>query len=65
MILNTFLQPLSNALIMKYRHLFTTWLSYPFSFEWKIEYKVKNKQTIVQILIVNTAFYIYKYLELV
>ena len=27
--------------------------------EWKIEYKVINKQMIVQILIVNTAFYIY------
>ena len=27
--------------------------------EWKIEYKVINKQVIVQILIVNTAFYIY------
>ena len=27
--------------------------------EWKIGYKVINKQTIVQILIVNTAFYIY------
>ena len=26
--------------------------------EWKIGYKVINKQTIVQILIVNTAFYI-------
>ena len=29
------------------------------SFEWKIGFKVINKQTIVQILIVNTAFYIY------
>ena len=27
--------------------------------EWKIEYKVINKQVIVQILIVNTTFYIY------
>ena len=27
--------------------------------EWKIGFKVINKQTIVQILIVNTAFYIY------
>ena len=27
--------------------------------EWKIEYKVKNKQVIIQILIVNTAFYLY------
>ena len=27
--------------------------------EWKIGYKVINKQTIVQILIVNTALYIY------
>ena len=27
--------------------------------EWKIGYKIINKQTIVQILIVNTAFYIY------
>ena len=27
--------------------------------EWKIGYKVINKQTSVQILIVNTAFYIY------
>ena len=27
--------------------------------EWKIGYKVINKQTIVQILIVNTVFYIY------
>ena len=27
--------------------------------EWKIEYKVINKQVIVQILIVNTAFYVY------
>ena len=27
--------------------------------QWKIEYKVINKQVIVQILIVNTAFYIY------
>ena len=28
------------------------------TFEWKIGYKVINKQTIVQILIVKTAFYI-------
>ena len=27
--------------------------------EWKIGYKVINKQVIIQILIVNTAFYIY------
>ena len=27
--------------------------------EWKIEYKVTNKQVIIQILIVNTTFYIY------
>ena len=27
--------------------------------EWKIEYKVINKQVLVQILIVNTSFYIY------
>ena len=27
--------------------------------EWKIEYKVINKHVIAQILIVNTAFYIY------
>ena len=27
--------------------------------EWKIGYKVINKQMIVQLLIVNTAFYIY------
>ena len=31
--------------------------------EWKIGYKVINKQTIVQILIVNTAFYIYCNIE--
>ena len=28
-------------------------------FEWKIGYKVINKQVIIQMLIVNTAFYIY------
>ena len=40
--------------------------------EWKIEYKVINKQTVIQILILYTEFYIYgykirrnKYLELV
>ena len=40
--------------------------SYPFRgrgfhtpFEWKIKYKVINKQVNIQILIVNTAFYIY------
>ena len=27
--------------------------------EWKMGYKVKNKQAIIQILILNTAFYIY------
>ena len=32
--------------------------------EWKIGYKVINKQMIVQILIVNTAFYIYGYIRL-
>ena len=41
-------------------------ITYPFRgrgfhtpFEWKIGYKVINKQMTVQILIVNTAFYIY------
>ena len=60
------MQPLSNALIIKYRHLFTKWPKYiPFGAvafipaEWKIGHKVINKWTIVQILIVNTAFCIY------
>ena len=43
------------------------------SVEWKIGFKIINKQTIAQILIVNTVFYMYgniglkeiKYLELV
>ena len=30
--------------------------------EWKIGYKVINGQIIIQILIVNTAFYIYTYM---
>ena len=32
--------------------------------EWKIGYKVINKQIIIQILIVNTAFYIYSNMRL-
>ena len=33
--------------------------------EWKIGYKVINKQVIIQILIVNTAFYIYGNIRLI
>ena len=33
--------------------------------EWKIGYKVINKQVIIQILIVNTAFYIYGIIRLI
>ena len=58
---------MSNALIIQYRHLFTKMAKiYPFrgrgfhtAVELKIGYKVINKQLIIQILIVNTAFNIY------
>ena len=42
---------------MKAISLSRLWLHIPV--EWKFGYKVINKQVIIQMLIVNTAFYIY------
>ena len=69
---NIFLQPLSNAQIIKHCHMFTNWQNHaPFAavafiplLNGKIGYKVINKQVFIQILIVNTVFYLHDNIRL-